>query len=163
VASIINEVESIGEFVESLFPTANFHYQDVPADPEANDIVIRALPSEGVSETGYHYRLDRTFQVIVFGRNSFASLQQSEQLEKHFNDTLVLPIKGSDRFLRLESFNLSQPFKTESGTVSAVIGVLSAHLREARTQPVFDKIEQVHAEFRSEIGVTVTKTICNKE
>ena len=143
MASIINEVESVGDFIAPVFPGAAVSYQNVPIEPAANDLVVRYLTSDNTTETGYHYRLNRDYQIVYFAQNEFACLQKFEALERHINDTLVIPLKNSDRYLRLESFAFSQPFKTEAGTVSAVIGVLSAHLREARTQQTFEKINNV--------------------
>lgn len=145
MASLIKEVESIAAYIESLFPTADIHYQQVPIEPAADTLVIRYIDTQSTSESGFHYRLDRTFQIVYFAKNDFVCMQQTESLESKLNSGLVIPILGSDRFLRLESFNLSQPFKTESGTVSAIIGVLSANLREAREQPKYPKIMNVDA------------------
>lgn len=143
MASIINEVESVAAFVSPVFTSAKVSYQNVPVEPAANDLVVRYLSSDNTTETGYHYRLNRDYQIIYFAQNEFACLQKFEALERHINDALVIPLKNSDRYLRLESFSFSQPFKTEAGTVAAIIGVLSVHLREARTQTTSEKINNV--------------------
>lgn len=145
MASIINEVESLSTYVEPLFPGAKVYYQEVPVEPKANELAIRYLTSTNATETGYHYRLDRTYQVIYFAKNEFACLQAFEALERAINNTLIIPLKNSDRYLRLESFSFSQPFKTEAGTVTAILGVLTANLREARTQETYEKINNVDA------------------
>jgi hypothetical protein len=164
LASIINEIESIAEFIEPLFSSSSVHFQQVPVEPEANTLVVRYLTGTNETETGYHYRLDRDYQVIYFAQNEFACLQKFEQLERHINNVIAIPLKDSDRYLRLESFSFSQPFKTESGKVSAILGVLSVNLREPRNvQDYSDKIENVHTEIRTETGVTNTPTKCNKE
>ncbi|MEH7521688.1 hypothetical protein V7149_00175 [Bacillus sp. JJ1503] len=144
MASIVNEIETLAEFIEPLFAGASVHYQQVPIEPKANTLVVRYLMSGNETETGYHYRIDRDFQIVYYAQNDFACMQKFEQLERILNDNLAIPLKGSDRYLRLDSFNFSQPFKTESG-VTAIIGVLKAHVREPRTQPVTQKIQHVTA------------------
>ncbi|WP_102271304.1 hypothetical protein [Cytobacillus massiliigabonensis] len=160
MASVINEIESLAEFIEPLFAGASVHYQQIPVEPKVNSLILRYLSSNNATETNYHYRIDREYQIVYFAQNEFACLQKFEQLERKLNDVLVIPLKNSDRYLRLEFFSFSQPFKTESGTVTAILGILRVSLREPRTQNPYNKIGQVHAEIRSEIGVTVTKTNC---
>jgi hypothetical protein len=145
MASIINEVESVGAFVAPVFPGAKVWYQNVPIEPVANELVVRYLSSDNTTETGYHYRLNRDYQIVYFAQNEFACLQKFEALERRINDTLVIPLKNSERYLRLESFSFSQPFKTEAGTVTAILGVLSVHVREARTQETSEKINNVNS------------------
>lgn len=145
MASVVNEIESITEFIEPLFAGANVHYQQIPVEPKPNTLIVRYLKGDNATETNYHYRLDRDYQIVYFAQNEFACLQKFEHLERKLNDVLVIPLKNSDRYLRLEFFSFSQPFKTESGTVMAILGVLRASLREPRTQPVTPKIMQVDA------------------
>ncbi|MFY2158066.1 hypothetical protein ACOSZF_20870 [Cytobacillus firmus] len=142
MASIMNEIESLSAFIEPLFPGADVNFLDVPVEPKEHELVLNYLTSSNANETGYHYRLDRTYQVIYFAEKKSLCLQKFEVLERAVNNTLVIPLKDSDRFLRLESFSFSQPFKTESGRM-AIIGVLTAHLREARTQVTYEKINTV--------------------
>lgn len=144
MASIVNEIETLAEYIEPLFVGASVHYQQIPIDPKPNTIVVRYLLTDNESETGYHYRLDRHFQIVYYAQNDFACLQKYEQLERIINDKLAIQLKGSDRYLRLDSFSFSQPFKTEGGQ-TAIIGILQAHVREPRTQPTALKIQQVNA------------------
>lgn len=162
MASITNEIESIAAVVEPLFPDATVYYQRIPTEPKANELALRFIASGSTTETNYHYRLDHDFQIVYFGRNEFECLTKFESLERKMNDGFLIPIKDSTRYLRIGSFSFSQPFKTESGA-NAIIGVLSVELREARTQPEYDKIENLYAEIRTELGVTLTKSRCNKE
>lgn len=141
MASITNEIESITAFIEDLFPGASVHYQRVPSEYRANELAVRYLTGTNESETNYHYRLDRDYQVIYFAQNEFACLTKFEALERKLNNTFVIPINGSMGYLRVESFSFSQPTKTEGGTIFAIIGVLSVNVREARTQEEFEKIK----------------------
>ncbi|MED1906117.1 hypothetical protein [Cytobacillus firmus] len=143
MVSVVNEIESIGEFIEPVFASPTVHYQQVPVQPKENEMVIRYLLTDSATETSFSYRLNRTYQIIYFGKNEFDCLKAFEALEQQLNNSLVLPLKNSDRFLRLESFSYSQPFKTESGTCVAILGVLNAHLREAREQETYEKIKNM--------------------
>lgn len=143
MASIANEIESIAEFIESEFTSASIHYQRVPTEPKANDLSIRYLMGDTETETNYHYRLDRTYQIVYFAQNELACLTKFDALQRKLNNTFVIPIKDSSRHLRIESFNFSQPFKTEGGTIIGILGVLSVNVREARTQQTHEKINQV--------------------
>jgi hypothetical protein len=147
VASVINEIESITEFIEPLFAGVSVHYQQVPVEPSPNSLVVRYLMGANETETNYHYRLDRHYQIVYFDHSEFACLQKFEQLEREINNILVIPLKESDRYLRLDSFSFSQPFHTESGTVTAILGVLQAHIRESREQPFVQKINNVYPDI----------------
>lgn len=146
MASITNELESIAEFIEPLFAGADVHYQQVPVEPKGNVLAVRYMTTTSATETNYHFRLNRDFQIVYFAKNEFDCLLKFEKLERHLNNALVIPIKGTaDRYLRVDNFAFSQPFKTEAGKVSAMIGVLSVHLREARDQVISPKIAGVDA------------------
>ncbi|MDH5159822.1 hypothetical protein [Heyndrickxia oleronia] len=162
MASILNEIDSIFTYVEDLFPGAKIRYQEVPPVLEPNMVTLRYASGDMTTETTFHYRLDRDYQFIYFDNTELKCLDKGDALARKLNNALVIPIKGSKRYLRVGSFSLSQPFKTESG-VYAIIGMLSAELREARDQEHWDKIEHVYAEIRSEIGITITKSNCHKE
>ncbi|MDQ0154912.1 hypothetical protein [Robertmurraya andreesenii] len=143
MASITNEIESIAEVVEPLFPGANVYYQRIPAEPKMNELSIRFIAGGSSSETNYHYRLDHDFQIVYFGRNEFDCLTKFEALERKLNDGFLIPIKGSLRYMRIGSFSFSQPFKTEGGA-NAILGVLNVEVREARTQQQYEKIAVVN-------------------
>jgi hypothetical protein len=153
VASITNEIESIAAFVEPVLTGATVYKQRVPVQPVANEVSIRYLTGDSESETNYHYRLDRDYQIIYFAQNEFACLQKFEALEQKLNDVFVIPINGSMRYLRVGSFSFSQPFKTEGGTVFAMIGVLRVSVREARTQEQYEKIMNIETRYTQEFEI----------
>lgn len=142
MASIKTEIESIYEYIKRVFPTEKAHFQKVPSEHKANEISIRYLTGESTNETGYHYRLDHDFQIIYFSKTELECITKLSELERCLNDVTVIPIKDSDRYMRVDSFGNSQPFKTESGVYS-IIGILSVHTREARPQEVVQKVAHV--------------------
>jgi hypothetical protein len=146
VASIANEIESIYEYIAPVMSGSREWFQNVPATPNANEYVIRYLLSEQTTETAAHYRLNRDYQIIYFAANEFACITKGDVIAHQLNNTDVIPLKGSDRYMRVGSFSFSQPFKTESG-MYAIIGILQLELREARPQATETKIASVNADL----------------
>ena len=142
MADIKNEVQSIRDYVGPVLAGVKFHLQSMPTTYAANELSIRFAGSSTASETGYHYRLDRIYQLVYFGASELDCLAKMQTLEQKFNNDQLIPLKGSERHMRLEPFSISAPFKTESN-IYAIIGMLNASLREARTQEVYPPIINV--------------------
>jgi hypothetical protein len=88
--------------------------------------------------------VERDYQVVYFGSNVADVLSKIDDISHAvMNNQIVIPIKDSLRYIRVESFNFSQPFKTEGG-LDSVIGVLQTQVREARDQEQFEKITKVN-------------------
>lgn len=141
--SIEIEMESIEQYVAPLFPAASVFLQYVPPQPTANSLSIRFQGNDTETETSYHMARHREFQIIYFGTSNINVLMKMDALDRKLNNDLVIPIKDSLRYLRIESFSLSQPFKTENG-IDAIIGVLAVTVREARDQQQYEKIMNVY-------------------
>ncbi|MEH6943720.1 hypothetical protein [Bacillus sp. JJ722] len=80
------------------------------------------------------------------------------KVEQTMNNSHQIPINGTARYLRIESFSLSKPFKTETQGVHAIIGMLEVSLRVLRPQPTYEKIENVYFDVNQEF----TQSQCNK-
>ncbi|MBA9027519.1 hypothetical protein [Peribacillus huizhouensis] len=142
MADIKNEIQSLRDFVAPMMPTVAFKLQFMPTEFRAEDLIIQYKGGVSETETGYHYRHDRTYQFVYIGISELDCLTKAQPLERLFNNEMVIPLKGTTRYLRIESFSLSEPFKTESG-VFAIIGMLEVNLREARGQITYPKVEHV--------------------
>jgi hypothetical protein len=141
--SIVNEVNSVGAFVKALFPTVDVVKQTVPTAPKANTFVVRVLHDQRSTETLSSMLVERDYQIVYFGSDTIDVLTKMDDLSrKVMNGTIMIPITGSLRYIRVEGFNFSQPFKTE-GNVDACLGVLQTQVREARDQATFEKIMKV--------------------
>lgn len=127
-----------------LFPAATIYLQYVPAQPTANSLSIRLQSADTETETLYHMARHREYQFVYFGASNVDVITKMDELDRKLNNDLLIPIKDSLRYMRVESFSLSQPFKTENG-IDAIIGVLSVTVREARDQEQFEKIMNVYA------------------
>lgn len=139
-----NELQSVVDFVKTMYPTAKIIKQNVPSTPAANTFVIRLLTSDTESETLYHMRRNRDYQVVYYGSNVEDVITKLDAVERKTMNNLVIPITGSLRYIRVEGFSSSMPFKTESG-VDVALGVLQTTVREARDQKTYDKIMHVYA------------------
>jgi hypothetical protein len=144
VSSIITDIESIEQYVAPLFPTATIYLQYVPPQPTANSLSIRLQGADTSTETAYHMARHREYQLVYFGTSNVDVITKMDALDRKLNNDLLIPIKDSTRYLRVESFSLSQPFKTENG-IDAIIGVLAVTVREARDQQQYEKIMNVYA------------------
>lgn len=142
--SVINEINSIYEYLKTAFPTATIERQDVPSEPKPDTFVVRVQDNESKSETSLTQLNTREFQIIYFGSSSVDVLTKVDEFgDKLKNDQRVIPIKGSLRYIRVKAFSFSTPFKTASN-INAVIGVIQTETREARDLPTYTKINSVN-------------------
>jgi hypothetical protein len=144
LSSIVTDLESIEQYVTSLFPTTTIYLQYVPSQPTTNSLSIRLQGASTETETAYHMARHREYQLVYFGASNVDVITKMDALDRKLNNDLLIPIKDSTRYMRVESFSLSQPFKTENG-IDAIIGVLSVTVREARDQQQYEKIMNVYA------------------
>lgn len=144
--TLVTELESVEDFIKSCHPTSVTEKQTVPLKPSDNTFVVRFLNDERESETGYHYRIDREYQVVHIGETAEDVLTRMDVLSTALYQRQLIPLQDSSRFICVESFSFSQPFQTENKKF-ACIGVLSTEIREARVQDQYEKIMNVHARF----------------
>jgi len=151
--SLQNELASVASFVKTVLPAATQIKYEVPTQPTKDNVVVRALTSDFASETGYHYRVERTFQIVAYGADSPSTLDKMDAIARKVNDgKTMIPMKDSLRYIRCGSFSFGAPFKTESG-VYACIGVLHTEVREARTQEQYEKIMHVYPRYEIRIPI----------
>ncbi|WNF07476.1 hypothetical protein [Brevibacillus borstelensis] len=111
------------------------------------------LTTDTESETRYHYRVDRAYQVVIYGVDSPTVLERMDAVLRKVNDkTTLIPIAGTLRYIRTDGFGYSAAFRTESG-LFACVGVLQTEVREARTQEQYDKIMHVYPRYELRIPV----------
>jgi hypothetical protein len=144
--TLVNDIVSVENFVKSVNPTALTFKQTPPKEPVPNTFVIRFQSESRESETALHWRTEREYQIIYFGADAADVLTKMDALSKALYQTLLIPIDGSLRYIRVESFSLSQPFLTDN-KLFACIGVLSTTIREARDQATYEKIMHVNTRF----------------
>lgn len=144
--AVVDELQSVVDFIKAMFPTANVIKQNPPSTPTPNTFVARLLSSDTDSETLYHMRRSRDYQIVCYGSHPSDVLAKMDAIERKTINDIVIPIKGSLRYISVGGFSFSMPFKTESG-VDAVIGILQTEVREARDQATYEKIMQVYARY----------------
>ena len=144
--SLVNDIQSVVDFIKSMYPKANVIKQNLPTTPTPNTFVVRLLTSSTESETLYHIRRDRDYQIVYYGTNVSDILTKMDEIERKVTNNIVIPINGTLRYLRVEGFSFSMPFKTESN-IDVILGVLQTEAREARDQKTYDKIMHVYARY----------------
>lgn len=132
MADIVTEIESLRDFVADPSLYSRIWMQHTPAKYTAGELTIRFSGDDTTSETGYHYRLDRNYQFVYFGTSELDCIRKATALQRKLNSKHAIQLKGSERYIRVGPFSLSQPFKTEGGEVFAIIGMLQAEMREER-------------------------------
>lgn len=141
--AIVNDLISVENFVKGAFPSAKTEKQTVPKHPSADTFVIRFQNDSRELETAGHYRIDREYQIVYIGASAPGVLSKMDALSKTLYQRKVIPINGSLRYIRVESFSFSQPFTTDND-LTACIGVLATEIREARDEPTYEKIMHVY-------------------
>lgn len=144
--TLINDIISVENFVKAKFPTALTEKQTPPKQPPPGLFVIRLQNDRRESETRLHFRTDRDYQIVYYAKTAPDVLAKMDALSTALYQTQLIPISGSLRYIRVESFTFSQPFLTQND-LYAGIGVLSTQVRQARDQQAYDKIQHVYARY----------------
>lgn len=127
---------AIETYIKALFPTATTGKQDVPAQPPANSFYVRLLDEDRETETRYHFRIDRVYQIVHIAQRPDTVLANMDALSTAIYQKELI---GS---IRINAFSISQPAKTENG-LFAIIGLLDTSVRQARVQTNYPKINNV--------------------
>lgn len=157
MAGIAAEVESLRNYLTDPKYT-RIWLQHIPQKPKAGELAIRYQGDSVISETGYHYRIEREYQFVYYGATELDCIQAASELQRVINGTHAIPIEGTDRHMRIGMFGMSQPFRTEGGEVYGVIGVLQAVVREAREFEEVQKIGEFSAEVKPRSQVSGEET-----
>jgi hypothetical protein len=141
---IINELESLADFVQALFPDVRIERQKGPDDIADNSFIVRFLAeNQNANENATYVVHERTWQLQYFGTDIQDVLTKTSRLSKHSaNLRLLIPIKDSLRYMRIVSFGASEPFIT-SNEIDGIMIQISTETREAKDQETFAKIAGV--------------------
>lgn len=129
-ASIEVEIETIADYIRPLFETVWHQY--LPKQYKPKTCSVRYMPSEQFSASPGHSRIERSYQLVIFGVNELEVIRQIDQLQQSVTNIEALQLKGSSRYMRIGSFLSSEPFLTEDKEVYAAICVLHAEVRIAK-------------------------------
>ncbi|WP_433943608.1 hypothetical protein [Paenibacillus sp. SN-8-1] len=134
--SVVTDMGAIEAFIKTQFPAATTGKQVVPKQPPANSFYVRMLDEDRETETRYHYRVDRAYQIVHVASRPDTVLANMDALGRALYQTELI---GS---IRINSFSVSQPAETDNA-LYVIIGVLDTSVRESRDQPVWPKINNV--------------------
>lgn len=146
MADIIAEINTIGDLLVGV-GADRLYKQDLPKTYVANTLGIRWQGDISRSETAYHYRIDRRYQVLYFASSEVKCLQTAPKLTQPIEQNIKIKLRGSDAYMTLGSLSLSSPFKTETDGVYALIGILPVSIREARQFEQVPKMRVIAAEI----------------
>lgn len=141
MADIVAELTAIGQTIQAALPSVVLKYQHVPEQPTAGVLVVRLADDSVTTETSYHYRIDRSYQLVYFGTSETDCLRQMEAIKLAVNDNLKIPYNDTD-YITISGFGASQPSKSDSGAFF-VLAIVRGTVRQARTQPNATKISDV--------------------
>lgn len=134
---IIDEIVAIETFIHAQFPTSATGKQIVPNNPKVDTFYIRFASEKRETETRYHVRADREYQIVYVAEWPETAIPKMEALAKALYQTET--ISGG---IRVESFSFTQPVELEGGGYAA-IGILSTVVRKPRDQAVSSIIQNV--------------------
>lgn len=149
MADIVREIDTIGDILAPVNVT-RFYKQALPAKYVANTIGIRWQLDTDASETAAHYVTDRLYQIAYFGTNEVDCIRKVPQIKALLNQNIKIRLRDTNDYITLVSFNMSQPFKTETDGVYATIGVLATQTRTMREFAPVEKIGSVNVEATTE-------------
>lgn len=151
---IVNELESVVDFLRAVYPDSTYYYQSIPEQPAEGDVGVRYQNSpDPRQETAISYVEQREWQVVFFGAKASENkrqlpLQFVRQMQKQaINKRMVIPIKATEgqeplRYMRIGSFSFGPVQETEDGR-DVVIGVMTTDIRTARDLESYEKIMAV--------------------
>lgn len=160
MADIIAEIDTIGDLLVGV-GAGRLYKQDLPKTYVANTLGIRWQGDVSKSETAYHYRIDRLYQIIYFATSEVKCLQTAPKLTQPIEQNIKTKLRGSDAYMTLGSLSLSAPFKTETDGVYAIIGILPVSIREARQFEQVPKMRVIDAEItpRNSEGIVLSDEV----
>lgn len=142
--TLLNEINSIYDYLHAQYPTATISRQDVPAEPVANTFVVASQYNNIKNETNVSHVNDREFQLIYFGSSSVDVITKMDEIAtKLKNDRNIIPIRSSLRYIRVKGFSYGSVFTSQSG-VKYAIAVMQAETRDIRELPDYEKIMTVN-------------------
>jgi hypothetical protein len=136
--SIVSEITAIETYINNLFPDSSTGKQIIPKNPPVDSFYVRFLSDDRETETRYHFRITREYQIVYYAKWPEDVLPKMDALSATIYQTETIA-PG----IRVDSFGFSQPVKMDSGDIYASIGILSVSVREARVQPNSPLIENV--------------------
>jgi len=136
--SVIDDMVTIEAHIKTLFPAAITGKQKIPLKPPANSFYVVVDDEDRVTETRYHFRIDRVYQIVHFAERPDTALANMSALGDAILQTELI------KHIRVNDWSATQPFETEDADLYAIIGVLDTSVRQSRIQKAYPKINNVN-------------------
>jgi hypothetical protein len=151
--ALINDIVSIDTYIAQKFPTAATFRQTAPLKAAPNTFVIRLQNNVSATETSTSWRAEREYQIVYYGAKVADTLAAMDALSTALYSDKVIAKDGDVRYIRVESFVYSMPFKAADSDNYVCIGVLRAVTRAMRSMADYeatDKIMHVNVRYQPE-------------
>lgn len=149
MADTTSELLAIEAFIKSVVPGVRVEKQTAPLSPSSGLFVVRYLNGTPTNETGYHYRIEREYQLIYYSARPQDSFAVMDALSTAFYTEQRLASVGS----RVDSFIYGQPAKTSTDRAAvtnaeySTLGILRLTSRQSRPQQTYPLIQNVNSRF----------------
>ncbi|MEK4360808.1 hypothetical protein NYE48_27765 [Paenibacillus sp. FSL M7-1455] len=136
--SVVDDMVTIETYIKTLFPAAITGKQKIPLKPPPNSFYVVVDDENRVTETRYHFRNDRVYQIVHFAERPDTALANMSAFGDAVLQTELI------KYIRVNDWSTTQPFETEDADLYAIIGVLDTSVRQARIQKAYPKINNVN-------------------
>lgn len=153
MASIVTEIDTIGDLIKSVASFTRYYKQDLPEVYVANTFAIRWQGDNTPTDlTGTVYETERPYQIIYFGTSEVDCLTKAQAIQTELQKSIKVRLRGLNDYVTLSPFAFSAPYKTDTDGVYAVVGVLTVSDFIARPQPTWQKMQHIEAEINDNGG-----------
>lgn len=151
MANLVDELESIINYIAPHFPDKTFERQNIPSSPQPNTFFIRFQRTDGLNETSGVYVNSRMWEFIYAGSDVVDVLSTMDILARRIlSDGCAIPLLDTKHYLRARYFNFSQPFVNENDT-NMIIGIARIDSRDLIEKPAATKVTEVQINKDGEI------------
>lgn len=152
MADIIAEINTIGDLITPVAQFTRLYKQDLPKVYVANTVGIRWQGDRSEDLTAVVYGVDRTYQIIYFGKSEIDCLNHADKIRSALDNAIKTKLRGLDGYMTLSPFAYSAPFKTDTDGVYAIVGILPATVYVQRPQEKYEKMRVIDAEITTNGG-----------
>ena len=144
-SSIKNEISSIKAFIADKLPGVQFNLEYREKDVIKPKVAVIEMENRvSTVETSYHYRIDSLVQITYYDSSKLRCMQAMEEVVRKLNDEQVIPILGSDRFIKFDAPTVTKAHETQTPDVCVIACMLRIVTREPIKQREYDLIMDIN-------------------
>lgn len=113
--SVVNEFESLVDFIQALYPEKTIERQFIPSEPVQDTFYLQFVRTESDLETANRSKQGRTWSLYYVSDHPLDTLTVMEHIDLSIAQCgQTIKIKDTEYFLRVNWFNYTNPFKNEN-------------------------------------------------